>query len=75
MCNEPLSDENIQALKFDKAVLENRIDNIDKHRLFNCSTCSVQLTCHIFIFFFIHGFQSSIFHKLKKYTKLSIETK
>ena len=51
MCNEPLSDENIQALKFDKAVLENRIDNIDKHRLFNSSTCSVQLTCHIFIFF------------------------
>ena len=28
------------------------------------STCSIQLTCHSFIFF-IHGFQSSILHKFK----------
>ena len=28
------------------------------------STCSIQLTCHIFIFF-IRGFHSSILHKLK----------
>ena len=45
-------------------VLWLNITTLVKFILFS-STCSVQLTCHVYIFFYILDFQSSILHKLK----------
>ena len=52
----------MEAVKSEKFLLLN-ITILVKLILFS-STCSVELTCHIFIFFIL-GFPSSILHKLK----------